>query len=362
MKRFHSYFDFEEEHGLIIALKKKEARNILPEMIGGVSRKHIHNIKISENPEEYVLNHFKNRVNSSKYEMLQIYFNLDEYNKVYQYFNLNERVFAWDCEKVKLLARQPPNMVNNICDEYFPNVYAVMSFFPDLDREEYLKGFTLNTIYHVRKYIVTEDINSLSTAYNQSEVTRLFEYLVHLSLMKKISKDTQTYYVLNKQDIRPTKRARVMMKKDCTLSDILKNTFPSFEAIQFMTKNKNMIDKMIQKQAVNTRVVDMIQYTEDIKPNNTSLYVVFSKPEEYNFKCYRYGTDKLENKLKTSFKPLDICLVFKTKFIWNNFKMEKHPCITNITKLEAIYYYMKLTCKNGIKSFNYSLNINLDKK
>lgn len=340
-KRIENLFKVSKFDNLVLSLNKLNPNETLPDMLGGITMKHIKGIHSSKNPEEYVKEHFPEKINTSRYEMLQLFFNLDDYNKVYQYFNCNPHVFTWDIEAVRVLARRPPNMINSICDETYPNVYSVMSFFPNLDKNECFKGFSPDTIWHVRKYLETEDENELQTSFNPKEVKKLLGHLEHLGLVEKL-KDSDIYVAVhNDNSRRPRKRSRLAISGEFTIEEILKNIFPSFEAFDLANKNKNILKKLQREKNVTKITLNINEIV--IKPGaSNTIFIVFRKTAFYDFECYRFGTDTLERKIREINKNTKVCLVFNTKQSFDMIKRSKHPLLTNVTKLCAIYHYLRI--------------------
>jgi hypothetical protein len=362
MKRFETLFESIKVGDTILGLKKKNPNETLPDMLGGISMKHIAAIQKSDDPEKYVAETFPDKLNTSRYEFLQIYFNIDDYNKVFQYFNLNDQVYTWDIETIKLLSKRPPNLVNSICDDHYPNVYAVMSFFPDLDRNEYLKGFTLDTIYHVRKFIVTEDITTLQTGYDQEEIKRLMVHLTHLGLLERIG-NTDNYFVSNSDSHRPKKRSRIVQNESYTVEEVLKNIFGSFDALRLSVQKRKLFDDLVKKYKLSNNDINIQEVDINERHKNT-IYVVFQPIDRFPFKVYRFGTDSLEMKLKNSHKDIEVCLIFPNKHMFLKFH-DPHPLLKHISVLSSIYYYLKIMLNtekvNLSRTFIYNLKITEEK-
>ena len=147
----------------------------------------------TDNPEDYITRKLKHKL-TSKYHKLTVFMNLSIYNKVYQYFNLNKEVFSWDLKTVEKLAKEPPDMVHTITDRIYPEIYAIPSFFPNIDITKYCGEYSLDTIFHVRNFIVAEDKNILKTAMDEQEVDKLLQYLVKVELVKNL-KGTNEFVV-----------------------------------------------------------------------------------------------------------------------------------------------------------------------
>lgn len=350
MEKLKTFFDFVKKGDKVVEVKRKDDKMVILDMLGGISRMHFNRIQVSDDPLQYVKDHLPHCINSNRYDLLQIYIYIEEYNKVYKYYNLNEQVFNWDFDRVCVLSKQPPNLITNICDDDYPDIYAVFSFFKNVDKSAITKNYSLDTIYHVRKYVVCEDFNVFDTVMDMNEVYKLLEELRIRGFVKKIP-NTDYYIVVKQNDFyRPHKRSRVMEKFD--IFNVLKNIFPSFNALNQRIK---MLDTLKNMQSDFGIVPLQLELNNDVNDvlDPKVIFIVFRKTSDYNFKTYRYGSDILDDKLRVLSPHSKICFVFNSKYVYLKMMKDKHPFFNDISKMTAVYHHIRLLNEN-IKTFKMS--------
>lgn len=358
MENLKYFFDVVRVNDNIVALKRKDANDCIVDMLGGINQKHFKGIVNSEDPLQYVKENMPHCIDSERYDMLQIYIYLEDFNKVFQYYNMNENVFSWNFQKVRQLAKHPPNLIDTICDEDYPDIHAVVSFFPDVPDSDFTNNHDLDSIYTVRKYITTEDVNMLDMALNRDDVMSIFSELVGKGLMRKVAENR--FVATRKAHAKGggrTKKHKVDLSVDSVLM-FLKTIFPSFETMQEKYRHVEQLKQMendfgICKTPNTIAFEDVGSDVLERSTNPETVFVVFKRAMDYDFPCYRFGSDSFDNKMRSLKPSTRICLVLSGKYMFLKLQKEEHPYFSKISKLDAIYHTIRLQNKH-IKSFKFS--------
>ena len=172
---------------------------------------------------------------------------------------------------------------------------------------------------------------------------------MHLTIVRKI--ENSNFYIVNNQ--KSKKRSRVVESDDMSVLQCLKNIFPSFDALSKLTSDKNYFNNLEKQVIIEANkqpknITNVFEFNENAK---NIIYIVFNKTSNYKFKTYRFGTDELENTLKSLKCTTTVCIIFTSKTEQTKFEKIKHPFFNNITLITAIFVYSKLVSSDNTRIF-----------
>lgn len=171
--------EFGEGGSVVLGFKPKElSRDDIIKLLGSVNMRHSQNLQDEKvNPIEYIKTNLHKRYESNP--VIKFSEHMDVYNLVFRMYDCDPGVYDWPLSLVRERARLPPDPVETIMNSHWANPRAVLRWWKggEMSKEQYTRGFKLDTLATVRDYFVNEDPWILETAIDREEVKALFGVL-----------------------------------------------------------------------------------------------------------------------------------------------------------------------------------------
>lgn len=272
----------------------------------------------AEDKKKYVKEHLWKFIIRSP--SASIFFHLDYYNKVFQYFNMDKRMFGLSVQDAMLYSKQPPDIMELITDSnVFPNVYAIKQTFPDYDFP-----FDIDELFVVRKYFETKDPFELKLGFNEAEQKKIFDKLVS---MKKVRKTGGMFYVPAKESMKRKRNDGTRLTWEYATSVIQPtwNLLIDISRGEMYSKFKVWPHARFEAQEVSRE----FKWREDV--------LIISTKNLRKSNIFYFDSNLIKSHLMRYKKIRRIILVFSTKQEQNRYIKIPHLVVQNVTRAEGIY-------------------------